>query len=107
MSPRAYRPSSRDANESEIVKAFQKRGARVWRMEPPAPFDLLVEYRGVLRAVEVKTEKGRFTALQRLFAQSFTLYVARTDDDVADLMDAWSKQHTQGVPSAIVSKGCR
>jgi hypothetical protein len=99
--------NSRDANEPMIVTAFKKRGARVWKLDTPAPFDLLVEYNDALHAVEVKSEKGRFTALQRLFAESFKLDVARTPGDADDLVDEWGKQHTQGVPSAIFSKGCR
>ena len=54
----------RDANEGTIIEALEAVGASVWRISGTGCPDLLVRYRGVLYAGEVKTRKGRLTAAQ-------------------------------------------
>jgi len=100
VSYRPYRVSQRDANEPKIVATLDKFGARWWRMEPPCPFDLLVLYRGVFYAVEVKSGKGRLTDNQRRFDGEAPLWIVRTPEDVADAIAEWGN-------SAIYSRGCK
>ena len=54
-----------DANQGLIVESLEKIGCKVWDMEKPV--DLLVEFRGLFIAIEVKTEKGRLTPAQEKF----------------------------------------
>jgi hypothetical protein len=65
----------RDANEPEIVQALEAVGADVYRLSGRGLPDLLVRFRGVLYAGEVKTAKGRLRASQGAFP------VWRTVDD--------------------------
>jgi hypothetical protein len=65
----------RDANEPAIVEALEAVGADVWRLSGRGLPDLLVRFRGVLYAGEVKTAKGRLRASQGAFP------VWRTVDD--------------------------
>ena len=52
---------SRDANELEIVRALEKIGATVQRLDV---FDLLVGYRGKSHLIECKTSSGKLTGAQ-------------------------------------------
>lgn len=54
-----------DANQKLIVESLEKIGCKVWDMEKPV--DLLVEFRGLFIAIEVKTEKGTLTPAQEKF----------------------------------------
>lgn len=54
----------RDASEKPIVAALRAVGAEVWHVSGSGLPDLLVRYRGVLMALEVKTAKGRLTKQQ-------------------------------------------
>jgi hypothetical protein len=65
----------RDGNEGPIVDALEAVGAEVWRVSGTGLPDLLVRFRGVLYAGEVKTAKGRLRASQGAFP------VWRTVDD--------------------------
>jgi hypothetical protein len=57
----------RDANEPDIVQALEAVGAEVWRLSGTSLPDLLVRFRGVLYAGEVKTANGRLRASQGAF----------------------------------------
>ena len=53
-----------DANQPEIVAALRKRGAFVWLVHRlPNCCDLVVLYKGVVVAVEVKNPNGKGTKL--------------------------------------------
>ena len=53
--------AKRDANEAQIVRALEKAGADVLRLDV---FDLLVLYRGKLFMLDAKVPTGRATARQ-------------------------------------------
>ncbi len=55
----------RDANEKAIVDALRAFGATIFRLSGEGVPDLLVGYRGTWMPLEVKSEKGVFTQLQR------------------------------------------
>ena len=74
--------AKRDANESAIVQALEAVGAEVWRLSGTGLPDLLVRFRGVLHAGEVKTKKGRLRATQGAFP------VWRTPDDALTAIGA-------------------
>lgn len=57
----------RDQNEPEVVQALEAVGAEVWKLSGRGLPDLLVRFRGVLYAGEVKSEKGRLRASQGAF----------------------------------------
>jgi Holliday junction resolvase len=54
----------RDANEAEIVEALRAYGAYVLHLSGAGAPDLLAQYRGAWFPLEVKSSKGRHTALQ-------------------------------------------
>ena len=56
---------NRDTNEREIVDGLRAMGARVVQIDRPV--DLLVGYRRKTFLLEVKSGKGRLTALQAEF----------------------------------------
>jgi hypothetical protein len=66
MSLHRWNPK-RDATEPAIVQALEAVGAEVWKVSGKGLPDLLVRFRGVLYAGEVKTEKGRLRASQGAF----------------------------------------
>ena len=57
----------RDASEKPIVEALRAVGAEVWRVTGTGCPDILVRYRGVLYAGEVKTGKAKLRATQGAF----------------------------------------
>lgn len=57
----------RDKSEGPIVDALRAAGAQVWRVSGTGLPDLLVRYRGVLYAGEVKTKTGKLRASQGEF----------------------------------------
>lgn len=57
----------RDQNEPAVVQALEQVGAEVWRVSGKGLPDLLVRFRGVLYAGEVKGEKGKLRASQGAF----------------------------------------
>jgi hypothetical protein len=65
----------RDANEPAILEALRAVGAECWQISGRSLPDLLVRYRGVYYAAEVKTLKGRLRETQGAFP------VWRTVDD--------------------------
>jgi hypothetical protein len=65
----------RDANEPAIVQALEAVGAEVWKLSGTGLPDLLVRFRGVLYAPEIKTRHGKLRASQGAFP------VWRTVDD--------------------------
>lgn len=65
----------RDQNEPAITQALEAVGAEVWKLSGTSLPDLLVRFRGVLYAAEVKTAAGRLRATQGAFP------VWRTVDD--------------------------
>ena len=79
-----------DVNHTEIVRAFEKLGARVLdlsRVGRGVP-DLLVRFRNRMRFVEVKSEKGKLNKAQEEFATEWPVSVVRTVDDVAAIVHA-------------------
>lgn len=61
----------RDGNEPEIVDALRKVGAKVERLDL---LDLLVQFRGRIYLIEVKTEKGKNTEAQLKLKQQGWVY---------------------------------
>lgn len=53
------RGKRRDANEGEIVEALERAGAAVQRLDGDGIPDLLVEFGGVLRLIEVKNPEAK------------------------------------------------
>ena len=79
-----------DTNHGEIVRAFEKCGARVLSlaaMGRGVP-DLLVCIRNRLRLVEVKGEKGKLRPQQVAFANKWPVDVVRTVSDVETIVRA-------------------
>lgn len=54
----------RDANEGALVAGWRAIGAEVWRLSGTGLPDVLVRFRGVLYAFEIKTKAGRLTEHQ-------------------------------------------
>ena len=77
-----------DRNHGEIVRAFEKCGAKVLSlaaMGKGVP-DLLVNLRNRLRFVEVKSEKGKLTPAQEEFMADWPVAVVRSVDDVEQIV---------------------
>ena len=66
MSLRRFNPK-RDAAEKPIVEALRAVGAEVWQLSGKGHPDLLVRYKGILTAAEVKTGKAKLRATQGQF----------------------------------------
>lgn len=65
----------RDANEPEIVAALKKIGAKIMRLDD---VDLLVNYRGKIYLLEVKTPEGKLTKSQRdLLDDGWPIHIVR------------------------------
>jgi Holliday junction resolvase len=65
----------RDENEPEIVKALEGIGAKVIRLDI---VDLLVNYRGKIYLLEVKTPEGKLTKKQReLLDDGWPIHIVR------------------------------
>lgn len=75
--------NKRDANEPGIIAALEALGCMVYRLDKPV--DLLVLHRGTVHLCEVKTRKGRLTADQRQFSESWPIRVLRTVEDAIAL----------------------
>lgn len=90
---------ARDANEPEIVEAFERLGCSVERIDVPC--DLIVGFLGVTHLVEVKTERGKLTQAQILFTLKYKgkLHIVRSVEGVAILVASWRPP--------IVGKDCR
>lgn len=56
--------AKRDISEGPIVEALEGVGAEVWKVSGTGLPDLLVRFRGVLYAGEVKTGKSKLRATQ-------------------------------------------
>lgn len=73
----------RDKNESAIIEALVMAGASYLRISAAGGSDLIVSFRGVNYLLEVKSSKGKLTAMQ----EEFMLYwdgpydIVRTVDD--------------------------
>jgi hypothetical protein len=69
------RAAKRDANERAVIDALEKIGCFVTQMWPPAPFDLLVGYRGAFCTFEVKSlNLGRLTPNEAEFQRDCVHY---------------------------------
>ncbi len=62
--PRVGQARRRDLNEPDIVEALQAAGAQVTRISGEGAPDLLVRFRGLVWAFEVKSNIGRQTKAQ-------------------------------------------
>jgi Holliday junction resolvase len=72
----------RDANEPAIVRALEAIGAHVTRISGEGAPDILVRYKGILVAFEVKSAKGKRTE-----AQTETAWpIVRSVEDVLQQM---------------------
>lgn len=67
MAKRFAKKHNTDANQPEIIQALIELGCRVYEVERPV--DLLVEYREIWIAIEVKNKEGlnRITKEQKKF----------------------------------------
>ena len=77
----------RDANELEIVRALEKIGATVERMDDPV--DLLVGYRSKTYLIEVKAARGKLTGDQVDFIANWKgspIYVVRDAETAIDIV---------------------
>ena len=84
------RDAKTDANQGEIVRAFEKCGAVVLSlaaMGRGVP-DLLVSINNRLRLVEVKSAKGKLRPKQIEFAQRWPVEIARNVSDVERIVRA-------------------
>jgi len=79
----------RDKAEGPIVEAARQVGAEVWRLSGTGCPDLLVRFRGVLSAGEVKTGKGRLTKSQGAFP------IWRTPEDMLRAIGAQTPAERQ------------
>lgn len=65
----------RDENEPEIVSALKKIGAKIMRLDD---VDLLVNYKGKIYLLEVKTPEGKLTKKQReLLGAGWPIHIVR------------------------------
>lgn len=81
------RAARTDANHGQIVAALKAAGWRVVstaRMGGGFP-DLVVARRGVVRLIEVKTDRGALTRDQVEFHEGFPVVILRTIDDAVRL----------------------
>jgi len=94
----ARHANQRDTNEPQIVKALQKLGASVYRIDTPC--DLIVGVRGRTVLLEVKGAHGSLTLTQRTFAAVFRgeYHIVMTPEEAVEAVFG---------PSQIVGKGCR
>lgn len=83
MAIRRY-DARRDSNEAQIVAAFEGMGCQVERIDTPC--DLLVNIRGAVFLVEVKTERGTLTKPQQSFSRTWPVHVVRSVDDAIALV---------------------
>lgn len=83
----------RDANEPEIVKALEKIGCSVCRLDKP--LDLLVGYRGRNWLIEVKTDVGKLTPDQEDFLPIWCgqLAVVRTAEQAISVVTGETTQN--------------
>lgn len=80
--------AKRDANEGQIIAAFESLKCQVKRLD--VPVDLLVLLpggRGLL-LVEVKTRTGTLTKDQAAFVRTWPVHVVRSVDDAISLVGA-------------------
>jgi len=77
-----------DRNHGEIVTAFEQAGAKVLSLAPMGAGvpDLLVEIRGELALVEVKSRRGKLSADQEAFHQHWPVRVVRSVDEALAMM---------------------
>ncbi len=61
------RNPKRDANEAALVAGWRAIGAEVWHLSGRGLPDVLVRFRGVLHAFEIKTATGKIRASQGAF----------------------------------------
>lgn len=78
---------NRDTNEREIVDGLRAIGARVVQIDRPV--DLLVGYRRKTFLLEVKSGRGRLTALQAQFFDAWaggTAVIVRSLEEAIDVV---------------------
>lgn len=71
--------NKRDLNEAEIVQAFRKAGALVWRLDQPA--DLLICLQEMVLLVEVKHGRAKLNSKQAETAKLWPINVIRTPEE--------------------------
>lgn len=76
--------AKRDANEPCVIAAFEAMGCMVKRLDMPC--DLLVNIRGVVHMVEVKTKRGTLTKSQAADFQYWPIHIIRTVDEAIALV---------------------
>jgi|GEM_PF-3245695 len=77
--------AKRDANEPDIISAYEKMGCAVERLNGAGIPDLLVSFKGFQEVVEVKTKDGKLNKAQKEFRSKFgRLTVVRTVDEAID-----------------------
>lgn len=64
MSIKRY-DAKRDANEPEIVAAARQLGVRLWQLDEPCDWMVLIG--GVMYPAEIKSETGKLTPKQAIF----------------------------------------
>lgn len=95
MSLKRY-AAKRDENEKDIIDALQRMGAEVYRLSASGLPDLLVGWRGINYLVEVKQNKGKHTAEQIRFQQTWTgqQCTIRTVDEAIELLQTIKTKYT-------------
>jgi len=82
------RRAKRDANEAEIIRTLRAVGALVESLSIPNVPDLLVQYRGRLYLMEVKTTTGKLRPGQVEFQQIWQSSVVRSAEDALKAIGA-------------------
>lgn len=91
---RAVSIGKRDAAEPEVIEAFERGGAKVWRISGKDLPDLVVGYRSVNHLVEVKTDRAKLRAGQSRCHAEWTgerPVVARTRAHAKKWLRVWSE----------------
>ena len=83
----------RDANEGEIISAFELAGATVTKIDVPC--DLIVGYAGRSILVEVKTATGTLTKDQKKFIKTWKgdYLIVRTIEEALEIIINLRKQN--------------
>lgn len=88
-----FSPQERDDNEREIIDALHLLGAYVQQMDKSAGFDLLVGWRGILLAIEVKQPEKKLSPREKEIANDFQYFdlpykIIRSIDDMIAILEA-------------------
>ena len=86
---RLARDNKRDTNEREIIDALKCVGAKVIQLDR---FDLLVNYKGKIFLIEVKSKAGKLTESQKeLIDDGWPLNIVRTVEQAYNVIGAHVK----------------